>query len=193
MKIGHVIAAIEVVINKYFPVAVDNKLAASGEMELIEMQRLELLDHVAEIFRQGHRIGIEMDEDKFLPHVNAERNQAILFAIKILHALEVGNAFERSIQSVGPAVIRALQAGGCAARFGHHGGRVMAADVEESAQFAILTADYQDRLSRNFCSDVLPGRRNLFRAANHLPSAAEYGLALKLGDASVGVPGAGNS
>src|SRR5438309_2820061 len=124
----------------------------------MELKRLELVDHVAEKFGERHRVRIEMHEYKFFPDVCAERNESIFLAIEILDALEVGNTFERSVEAVGPAMIRALQAGGGPAGLGHDCGGVMAADVEKSAQHAILTADNQDRLATDFGSDVLARR-----------------------------------
>ena len=133
-----------------------------------------------------------MHENELLPDVNAERSQAVLFTVKILDAFEVGNALERSVETIGPAVIRALQTHRRAARLSHDSGGVVTADVEKSAQLAILPADHENRLSRNFSGDVLPRRGDLFRSSDHLPGAAENRIALQIGDAFVGVPGTRN-
>ena len=81
-----------------------------------------------------------MYKNKFLPNVNTERDQAVLFAIKVLNSIEVGNALERSVQPISPAMIRTLQARRGSARLGHYRSSVMTANVEESAQLAVLTA-----------------------------------------------------
>ena len=47
---GHVVAAIEIVIHKNFPVALDDPLAAAGKMQRIQAQRLELRNQLAKIF-----------------------------------------------------------------------------------------------------------------------------------------------
>ena len=125
------ITAIEIVISEDLPIAVDDPLASSSEMKLVETERLELPNHVAEIFGERQRVGIEVHKNKFLPNVNGERNQAVLFAIKVLNSIEVGNALERSVQPISPAMIRTLQTRRRSARLGHYRSSVMSADVEE--------------------------------------------------------------
>src|SRR5437867_8334135 len=129
-----------------------------------------------------------MHENKFFPHIDSERNQAISLAIKVLDSFEVGNAFERAVKPVSPAVIGALQARRSSARLSHYCCSVMATNVKESAQLAVLSAHHKHRLSGNFSGDVLPWSRNLFRAADHLPGSAEHSFALEFRDALVGVP-----
>src|ERR1700690_4333592 len=133
-----------------------------------------------------------MHENEFLPDIHAERGQAILFAIKILPPLEIGNALERSVETVGPAVVRALQTRSGATRLGHDCCGMMAADVEKSPQLAVLPANHEHRFTGDLRSDVLTGPRYLLRAAHHLPGAAECGLAFQIGDSLVRVPRAGD-
>src|SRR5206468_4304284 len=45
VQIRDVVAAVKVVVNENLPVAVDDPLAASGKVQLIEAQGLERLDH----------------------------------------------------------------------------------------------------------------------------------------------------
>src|SRR5438128_597618 len=129
-----------------------------------------------------------MHEYELLPDGNIQRNQAILLAIKILYAIEVGNAFECAVQPVSPAMIRTLQARSSAAGLGHHRGGVMTTNIEESAQLTILPSNHQYRFAGHFSRDVLPGCGNLFGTADDLPCPAEHGLAFEFCDALVGVP-----
>src|SRR5258708_38682898 len=88
-----------------------------------------------------------MHEHKFFPKGDAERNQAILFAIKILDALEVRNALECSVEAIGPTVIRALQAVRGAARLGPGRGCGVVADGGGSPGLALLPADPEAKCS----------------------------------------------
>ena len=120
-----------------------------------------------------------------------QRQQAVLAAIEVAHAIEFRNALERAIESVSPAVVGTAQALRLAARLGHYRRCVMAADVEKRAQHMVAAAHHQHRLAANFRGYVLPGLGDLLSATHHLPSSAKNGFAFQLGDIGVGVPGAG--
>ena len=59
--------------------------------------------------------------------------------------------------------------GGFAFGLRDHGSRMVAADVEESAQDLIASTDNHERLTRQIPRDVLTGLANLFNASNKLP------------------------
>jgi hypothetical protein len=58
-------------------------------------------------------------------------------------------------------------------RFRHHGGSVVAADIEESAKNAVIASHDEYRFTRQVASDVLTRLANLIGAPNHLPRACE--------------------
>ncbi len=89
---------------------------------------------------------VEIDEDEALPGFNPNRNEAVLRAVEILDPFKFRHALQRTIESVIPAVIRTMQERGLAAGFGHHGSCVVAADIEEGTQNAVVAADHDDRL-----------------------------------------------
>src|ERR1700722_12181331 len=83
---------------------------------------------------------------------------------------------------------RSLSAG-----LSHYGSGVMAAHIEEGAQNAVITANYDDRFSCDGSGDELAGLFHLIGARDQLPGFAEYAEALKVGDARVNVPRCRNS
>ena len=133
-----------------------------------------------------------MHEDKTLPCIDMNGNEAIFRGLEITNAAELGRAFESAIEAVAPAVVGAAQDGSVAAGLGHHGGGVMATDVEEGPQHAILGAYDDNGLARNVCGQVVAGFANLIHAAHHLPGSAEDRLMFERGDAVVGVPCGGD-
>ena len=52
---------------------------------------------------------------------------------------------------------------------GVHGGRVMAANVEEPAEFAVISTHNHNRLAGHVCRDVLARLSHLIRARRELP------------------------
>jgi hypothetical protein len=54
--------------------------------------------------------------------------------------------------------------------------RVVAADVEESAQNVVIAFNDEDRFAGNFATDVLSRIADSFGAAGDLPRAREDGL-----------------
>src|ERR1035437_462637 len=141
------ISAIQVVIDVDLPVAVNVIGPAVEVVQLADAQRHNALDQTAEKLLQGRSLGIEVHEHKALPGFNADWNQAVLTAIKVLHAIELRHAFERSIQTVFPTVVRTLQNLRVAAGLGHDCRGMMPAHVVESAQRAVASANDNDGLS----------------------------------------------
>src|SRR5580693_7592864 len=174
MQMRDMIAAIEVVIDENFPVAIDVVGAAVEVMQFADAQRRHAADEAAEEFGERGGAVVEVDEDETLPGFDSNRNKSVLRAIEILDTFEFGHAFERPIQAVVPAVIRTMQESSLAAGFGHDGGSVMAADIVEGAQSTVVAADDDDRLARDHGAQELARRFHLFSAADELPGFAEY-------------------
>src|SRR5258708_6791649 len=139
-----VVAAVEVIVDEDFPVAIDVVSPAVEVIQLADAKRSNSLDQAAEEFREWSGVVVEIDEDEALPGFNPNRNEAVLRAVEILDALEFGHALQRTIEPIIPAVIRTMQERGLAAGFGLHGSCVMAADIEEGTQNAVVAADPDD-------------------------------------------------
>jgi hypothetical protein len=73
-------------------------------------------------------------------------------------------------------------------RLGHHGGGMVAADIEESAQNAIIGSHDENRITRQIARDVLTRLANLSGAPHYLPGARENRAAFQFKDARVNVP-----
>src|SRR5579864_2635868 len=107
-------------------------------MELADAKRGNALHQTAQEFLQWRRLRIEVHEYEALPGFDADRNQTILSAIEVLHSLELRHSFERSIETVLPAVVWTLQNRRLTARRCHHRRGMMPAHVVEGAQRSIV-------------------------------------------------------
>src|SRR5207244_3838319 len=89
------------------------------------------------------------DEDKAFPALDADSPETE--RLERRHPLsEVRGAHERSIETVGPAVVLTLHSLAVAGRAVHHPGGTMAADVDErvDAMLGIADDDERDRRER---------------------------------------------
>src|ERR1700689_5265848 len=116
----------------------------------------------------------------------------MLGAIEVLHAVKLRHALERSIETVLPAVVRALQNLSMATGLGDNGCRVMTADIVEGAQRAVGATNNDDRFSGNPRGDEVSRLPQLIRAGDELPCFAENAEPLQFGDARIDIPGRGN-
>src|SRR5208282_1488847 len=132
---------------------------------------------------------VEIDEDEALPGFDTNRDQSVLRAVEILHPLELGHAFQRAVESVIPAVIRTMQERSLAAGFGYDGSGVMAANIVERAQNAVVAADKDYRLPGDNIAYKLARRFQLLRAGDQLPGFAEHAQAFEVRYAGINVPG----
>ena len=137
-------------------------------------------------------VSVEVDEDEAFPGFDSNGDEAVLRTIKILHALELRHAFQRTIEAVVPAVIGTMQKRGVAARLSYHRSGVMAANVVEGAQDAVVTTDDNDGLASNGCGNELSRTFHLIGARNELPRFAEHVQALQFRNARIDIPGGGN-
>jgi hypothetical protein len=71
----------------------------------------------------------------------------------------------------------------------HHRGRMMAADIEKPAEFAVVAANYDNRLAADFSCDVITGVDELVRTRGELPGIAEDSLGFNFKKFFVRVPG----
>src|SRR5882672_10897233 len=70
-------------------------------------------------------------------------------AVEIADAFKLDHAFQRAVDSVGPAVIRAAELLSAALRFGDHRGGMMPADVVKRAQLVVFAAGHDDGFTAN--------------------------------------------
>src|SRR5262245_60675317 len=132
---------------------------------------------------------VEPDEYPLLPDVSADRYQPVGRPIEVTDTGEVRSSFELSFERVRPAVIRASQMGGGAFRRGSHGRGVVAADIEEAAQLAVVSADQDDRFAgRGVAGDVLARPPKLVNPTRYLPRTREHRPALEVQHARIRVP-----
>ena len=192
VEVGDVVAAVEIVVDEDLPVAGDVIAGAGEVVELAETEGRDAAGERAEEVGQGRGGGIEIDEEELLPDFDVDGDEAILLAVEIFDALKFGRAFERTIEAVIPSVVGAVKDGGLAAGIGDDGSGVMAADVVEGAQDAVMAADGDDGLTCDSGGEELAGMGELIDAADGEPVAREDGMALEFGDARVGIPGRGD-
>src|SRR6266568_8868619 len=133
-------------------------------------------------------IGIEVDEYELLPSLSLYRNQAILLALETLDAIELRHALQRTIQPIVPSVIRTMQQRGLAALLGDNRSCMMATDVIEAAQRAIVPTNHDNRFASDNRRHKLAGFFNLVDATNQLPCLAEDGLGCQISNSGVNVP-----
>ena len=90
-------------------------------------------------------------------------------------------------------MIRASELTGGTVRLGDDRGRVVTADVEESAHHIVVSNHGHNGLAaRKLTRHVVARRAQLVNAAGILPAAPEHRAELQLQDARVGVPRRGN-
>jgi hypothetical protein len=134
MKIGHVIAAVEVIIDKDLPVAVESVAPPLSPVEITQIQPSHSADEIgAEKVFERRASPIEFDEHPVLPDRGLDRREAVRRAIEVANAGEIRRPAKLSFERVSPAVIRTSQVARLAFGGGHDGGGMVAADVEEAA------------------------------------------------------------
>src|ERR1035441_4832505 len=131
---GHVISAVEVIVDVDLPVAMYVVAPTVEVVQLADAERCNAHHQSAEKLLQRRGLGVEVHEHEALPGFHADGNQSVLRAIKVLHAIELGHALERAVEAVFPAVVRTLQNLRVTAGLSHNGGSVVTADVVEGAQ-----------------------------------------------------------
>jgi hypothetical protein len=86
-----------------------------------------------------------------------------------------------------------MQESGLAARLSYDSSGMMAANIVEGAQSAVVSADNDNGLTGDGSADELSGQLQLIGTRDKLPGLAENAEALEFRDARVDVPGCGNS
>src|SRR5208282_927826 len=105
----YMISAIQIVIDKNFPVTVDVITMTRKVVQLTQSQWSDAIDQSAQKLCQRGRIRIQIHKYKLLPHIHLHRNQPIVLAFEVLHPIELRHPLKGSIQSVIPSVIWTMQ------------------------------------------------------------------------------------
>src|SRR5690348_2255654 len=103
------VVALEVVVDVDLPVAIDDVVAAFGELQAGKSKAAGLLRNFAEESGEWFGVRIKINEDELLPGFAAQRNHAHGRTIEELDAVNIRCADEAAVESVGPAVIGAAE------------------------------------------------------------------------------------
>ena len=187
---GNVVAAVEIVVDEHFPVAVQHVSAPIHPVQIAEAKCPNLIDQArAEKCRERGARSIDSDEHPLLPDVGVERHEPVGRPIEVAHAGKIGRAFQRAIERVGPPMIGAAERVSRTLRLGHDRGRVVAADVEKSTKHAIASSNDDDRLAaRQLAGEVVACVSQLIDAPRKLPRGREDGAALQVHHTRIEVP-----
>ena len=134
-------------------------------------------------------MSVEIDEDEVFPDVDADRNKTVIGAIEVANAFEFNHAFEGPVVAVGPSVIGTTEILDATLVFRDDRSGMVAADVVEGPESAIVAADDDKRFFVHVDGEKVAGFPDLVKAADDLPIACEDGVAFELSDAFVEVPG----
>ena len=109
-----------------------------------------------ESFRKRDGIFGEVHENETFPECQPDRVERMFRFIEAIDIVHMGRAHQRSIQPIGPGVIRALDGVGELARsLFAHSRSTMTADIVERMDLAFLVTDNDQTLSRNICEQIL--------------------------------------
>lgn len=183
-----VIAAVEVIIDVDFPVAVEVVRATLEKTQRIQPQRSDAFNEAGKKMRKRFHLRMQIHEYKILPSFDSDGDESVLSAIKVADAVKVRCSFERAIDTVGPAVIGAAEIGGAAGGFSDDRCSVMAANVKESAKHAIGAARDEQRLAEKIRGEEFTASGDLVGATDYLPIPMENGAFFQRGNALVRVP-----
>jgi predicted amino acid racemase len=89
----NVVTAVEKIVDKHLPVAMDVVGSPVKVVELADAERSDALNEAAEKFGERLRVIVQINEDKAFPGFHSDRNEALFRAIEILNSFELGHAF----------------------------------------------------------------------------------------------------
>src|ERR1035441_6939953 len=185
---GHVISAVEVIIDVDLPVAMYVVAPPVEVVQLADSEGRNALGEAAEELLQRRGLRVEVHEHKALPGFDLDGNQTVLRAIKVLHAIGLRHALERAVEAVFPSVVRTLQNLRMTAGLSHNGGSVVTADIIEGAQRTVGSANDDDRFSGQPRGYKVTRLLQLVGAGDQLPGLAEDVEPLEFGDARIDIP-----
>ena len=158
MRDRHVVA-LEVVVDGDLPVRlldvlwiVDVDACLAERFHLAAQIALQQRPHSFELRPEGLCGRIEVDEDQSAEHLGARAEQRQLRLVQARNGAVLGCADERSVEVVGPAVVRASQRL-LLTRACDQAGAAMAAGVEVRADAAVFGANDDDLLGADRTDD----------------------------------------
>src|SRR5579859_3577687 len=177
MRVGNVVAAVEIVVHVNFPVALQRVDTTIEEFEFPgELKGSNKFGNFTEKSLQRSGLAAQIDVDEILPSVDRNLDEAIFRAIEVADAFEFHHALERAIVAVGPAVIRTAKIFFAALWFCDDRSSVMAADVVESAKYAVVATCDDDRFSCEICGEEVALLGDMVGTAGDLPVCGENGF-----------------
>src|SRR4051794_12195889 len=142
---------------------------------------------------QGVSGGIKSYENQGFPKVYLHCDQSVLLTFEILNPVKLGHAFERTIKTIVPTVIRTTQDGRNSALLHDNCRSVMPADVVKSPKDIVIAAHDNDWFPSNVGSDELTRFFQQVDPADQLPAVAENSFIFQFSDTRICVPGSWNS
>src|SRR5262249_15642857 len=110
MKIGHVIAAVEVIIDKDLPVPAHQIAPPLQPLQITQVPPPHSAYEIgAEKVFERRAAPIEFDEHPVLPDRRLDRRETVRRAIEVADACEIRRPTKLPFERVSPAVIRAAQ------------------------------------------------------------------------------------
>ncbi len=189
VRVRNVVAAVQIVVHEDFPVTLQHVNPPVEILQLLgELQRRHNCRNRAKKIAHRRRPAIQVHKHKILPSVHLHGHQPVFRAIEIAHALELHHAFQRTIVSISPPVIRTPELFRAAFRLRDHGRRMVPANVVKGAQHAITATRDNDRLSREVGREKTSFVSHLIGAPRHLPGFRKHTLLLEFVDARIEVP-----
>ena len=163
VQMRHVIAAVEIVIHKDFPVAVKDVMAAFHPVKVAQIKRTNLIDQLGakKVFKgvfSMKRFGaraFQSDEHPLLPHRSLHRHETISRSIKVADTSEIRSAFQLAFQRISPTMIGTTELVCVSFGFSHDGGRMMATDVKKAAQSIVVSPNGDNRFAGDLGGNVL--------------------------------------
>jgi hypothetical protein len=186
---GRAVVALEEVLGRDLPVAVELRLRALEEPECLEIDAGigdALRDPVEELLER-FRVRVRVDEEQRPPALEPELDEAELGCLDAALPVRAGSRDEPTVQSVRPGVIRALQRLAPPRALAYERAAV-AAYVEEGAKLVFAIAHDYDGHVADRRREEGGGLGDVPGVPHVLPGATEDPLALELQNGRIRVP-----
>jgi hypothetical protein len=182
------VVPLEIVVDVHLPVARDLVVHALAELHRRDGQVPGLLRDRAEKAREIRSRSVEVHEEKRTERLGPKGRKTVTGPVEVPHALPLGRAAEGSVETVGPAVVAALEDLPVAGAAGDRP-RAVTADVRQRADRPVLGAREHERLPRDLAGEEVAGRSERVGVPDGLPRPAENAPALLAEDLGIEIPG----
>src|ERR1700732_3500061 len=107
MRVRNVVAAIQIIIDVHFPVALQSVDAAIEVVQFFcQLQWRDDGWNASKKIGQRTSVRIEIHKYKILPGVHLYGHQAVSRTVEIADAVELNHPFQRTVDPISPPVIR---------------------------------------------------------------------------------------